>query len=228
MKNEIPPSEGRLRPSELVHEKLERLGVEIKENHADLTSFTNEEVINLFGDLVSSGEIVLHGTNADNPYAELEPRQANDASKESGNKKAVYATVQVEAALNHAVFNKTYALGKLRSFVWGEEINDGKMIVGATPELYRMFKEHDPQLIADGYVYVLDKNAFVSAPDAGEVEFHSEESQKPLATCKVSKKLGDTLFIVGEGERDTVREYTLKEIEEMAVQRERFQKAIDQ
>ena len=227
MKNEVPPNESRLQPAELVGEKLKKLGIEVKENHADLTSLTNEEVLSLFDDLVSSGEIVLHGTNTDNPYAELEPRQANDGAKESGNKKAVYATVQVEAALNHAVFNKAYAVSKLRSFVWGEEINDGKMMVRATPELYQMFKEHDPQLIADGYVYVLDRNAFVSAPDAGEVEFHSEESRKPLATCKVSKKLGDALFVVGQGESDTVHEYTPEEIEESAARRDRFQKDIN-
>jgi hypothetical protein len=227
MKNEVPPNEGHLRPAELVEETLKQLGIEMKENHADLTSLTNEEVSNLFGDLVSSGEAVLHGTNTDNPYAELEPRQANDGAKESGNKKAVYATVQVEAALNHAVFNKSYVHSKLRSFMWGEEINDGKMMVRATPELYKMFEEHDPQLVADGYVYVLDRNSFMSAPDAGEVEFHSEESQKPLATCKVSKKLGEVLFIVGQGERDTVREYTQEEIDEDAARRDEFQKSIN-
>jgi hypothetical protein len=227
MKNETLPNESRLQPAELVNEKLKQRGVEMKDNHTDLTSLTNEEIINLFDDLVRSGDIVLHGTNADNPYAELEPRQANDSDKESGNKKAVYATVQVEAALNHAVFNKAYAGNKLRSFVWGEDINDGKLMVKATPELYQMFKEHDPQLVTDGYVYVLDKNAFVSAPDAGEVEFHSEESQKSLVTCKVSKRLGDTLFITGQGEKDTIREYTQEEIEEMAARREKFQQGID-
>ena len=220
-------NESRLQPTELVNEKLKEFGIEMKDGRADLGSLSNEEAFRLFGDLVESGNIVLHGTNTDNPYAELEPRQANDGAKESGNKKAVYATVQVEAALNHAVFNKEYAIGKLRSFVWGEEINDGKMMVRATPELYKMFKEHDPQLIADGYVYVLDRNAFVSAPDAGEVEFHSEESRKPLATCKVSKKLGDVLFVVGQGESDTVHEYTPEEIEESAAQRDKFQKAIN-
>lgn len=226
MKSETSPNESRLQPSELVEKKLKELGIEIKDDHADLTSLTNEQVVDFFNDLVSSGEVVLHGTNTNTPYAELEPRQANDGAKESGNKKAVYATIQVEAALNHAVFNKSYAGNKLRSFVWGEEINNGKMMVRATPELYQMFKEHDPQLVADGYVYVLDRNTFVNAHDAGDVEFHSEESCRPIAVCKVSKKLGGVLFVVGEGGNDTISEYTPEEIEESAAQREKFQNAI--
>lgn len=226
MKNEVPPNESRLQPAELVEEKLKQLGIEIKENHADFTSLTNEEVLNLFDDLVGSGEIVLHGTNADNPYTELEPRQANDGAKESGNKNAVYATIQTKAALNHAVLNMTYIRSKLSSFTWGEDSHGEKVIVRATPELYQMFKDHDPRLAADGYMYVLDRNNFVSAPDAGKIEFHSEESQKPLAICKVSKKLGDALFVVGQGEGDTVHEYTQKEIEEMEARRDKFQEII--
>lgn len=222
MKNEVPPNEIRLPPGELVREKLEQFGVEIKNGHADLTSLSNEAAFNLFDNLIESGVIVLHGTNTDNPHAELEPRQANDTSKESGNKKAVYASVQIEAALNHALFNKSYARSKLRSFTYGEESKEGKMIFKATPELYKIFKERDPQLVTDGYVYVLDRNVFVSAPDAGEVEFHSEEQQKPLVICKVSKELGDDLFIVGEGEQDTVLEYSRQEQEEIATQRVKF------
>lgn len=225
---EMPPQETRLRLLELIKDELQKSNVEINGEHADLTALSNEEVLGLFDDLVHSGKIVLHGTNTDKPYEALEPRQANDAAKESGNKKAVYATIDKLAALNHAIFNVQYVREKLRSYVWGEQnASDGqgniiKTEVRMSPELYQLFKEHDPNVMSDGYVYVLDKNAFITAPDTGGTEFHSEEKQAPLIVCKASKRLGDVLFVIGQGDKDTVREYTSEELSEIKVNREKW------
>ena len=179
----------------------------------DLTSLSNEDVLHFFNNLITSGLVVLHGTNPDVPHMQLEPRQANDSSKESGNKKAVYATIDVHAALNHAILNEAYALGKLHSYVCGEE---SAGLVKMSSSLYQLFTDRDPYILRDGYVYVLDRSLFVSAPDAGGIEFYSEGTQTPLAIYKVSKKLGDALFVIGKGEtKDTVRVYTEHEMEDM-------------
>jgi hypothetical protein len=210
----------------LIRAELHTLGVEAGTEYADLTSLPNEAVLEFFSRLARSGSLVLHGTNADHPYAILEPRRANDSSKESGNKNAVYATVDTRAALYHAIFNQEYVREKLSSYTWGEETRTegGKILeewVNMSPELYALFKEHDPNVLSDGFVYALDRRSFVSAPDAGDIEFHSESEVTPVAACKVSKRLGDVLFVVGQGEKDTVREYTPEQMRDMAAARDR-------
>ncbi len=229
MENEMLSQETREQSVEFLRQESEKFGVEMVAERVDLTSLSNEEVLNFFDDVARSNRFVLHGTNTNEPYAELEPRQSNDTVKESGNKKAVYATVEKFAALNHAIFNQAYVGEKLRSYAWSENniVNDDsgaieQVQVKMSPELYQLFKEHDPNVMSDGFVYVLDKSSFVSAPDAGDIEFHSEEPQTPLVICKISKKLGDVLFFVGGGEdKDTVHEYTPEELEQIAAHKEK-------
>ena len=199
---------------DLIAKTADAFDVETKEgNRIDATSLANDDVIRFFEELARSNRFVLHGTNAETPYAVLEPRQANDDAKKSGNKNAVYATIIPREALSHAILNEKYILRKLESFKWGEDTTidaSGAMRTSFTapPEIYHMFAEHDPDVTADGYVYILDKDSFVSAPDAGDVEFHAESSQEPLAICKVSKRLESALYVIGEGNgKDTLRQW---------------------
>jgi len=227
---EVPPQENRSQLGDFVRAEIEKVGIKLNGERVDLTTLSNEQILQLFDNLMDSDAFVLHGTNAEEPYETLEPRQANDAAKESGNKEAVYATIDKVAALNHAIFNTNYIRTKLRSFTWGESsYGDGKnaptkVVVNMSPELYQLFEEHDPNVLSDGYVYVLDKANFITAPDAGGAEFHSETKQLPIVICKVSKQLGDVLFVVGQGDKDTVREYTSDDLQEIAVNREKWTK----
>ena len=164
---------------------------------------------------MKSEKVVFHGTNAEERFDSLEARQANDESKESGNKKAVYATTTARIPLALAILNKTYIGSRFRNFmtVWGDD--NGKMIFEFSPNVYELFKSGDPNLFSDGYVYVLDKANFINAEDAGN-EWHSEVNQKPLLACRVSKKLADVIFIIGKGDKDNVREYSENKQKDMS------------
>lgn len=226
MKNESLP-DAHVEMDAIINRELERFNIETQDGRTDLTELSNQDTLSFFDSLVDSGMLVIHGTNGDEQYVGLEPRQANDTSKESGNKKAVYATIDKFAALNHAIFNQEYAREKLASYTWGEnnttdETGQIKNTVKMTPELYNLFLEHSSEMMSNGYVYVLDKNNFVSAPDAPDAEFHSEEKQIPIVICKVSKRLGEVLFIAGQGDKDTVHEYGADELKEIEIGRETY------
>jgi hypothetical protein len=173
----------------------------------NLTNIANLKLLTIAHKLVDSGLVVLHGSNSPCAFTELLPRQANDAAKQSGNHRAVYATVEVDAALTHAVFNKSYVQSRLDSFTFGYRITHGQKLFRATENLYRLFIEQDPQLCTDGFVYVLDKGQFTRAADA-PMEYHSCEAHKPLFTLRVSQRLREYLFIVGRSTAgDTVVQY---------------------
>lgn len=193
-----------------IEHELVRLGIKRQGNIFDFTPLSNALVTNLLEFLCSSGLFVLHGSNSERPYSTLLARQANDASKESGNRKAVYATSDPRIALFCAVINHGYLRAELNSYVCGFEVNNEKFIVKATDNLYRLFLERGAELVADGYVYVLDKTAFI--PAAGSTnEYQSAEDQQVTIVFKVSKRFGETLFIVGRGAADTVLPYSPEE-----------------
>lgn len=92
---------------------------------------------------------------------------------------------------------------------FGFEVVNGKMIFDFSPNIYELCKAGDQNLFCDGYVYVLDKANFANAEDAGG-EWHSETNQIPLLTCHISKKLASEIFIIGQGDKDTVHEHSIK------------------
>lgn len=193
-----------------IEDELLRLGIKREGKIFDFTPLSNAMVADLLEFLCSSGLFVLHGSNSEVPYSKLLARQANDASKESGNRKAVYATSDPRIALFCAVINRRYLREELNSYTHGYEVNNDKFIVKVTDNLYRLFLERSARLVADGYVYVLDKSAFILAGGATN-EYQAAEDQEVTTVFKVSKRFGQTLFIVGRGDADTVLPYSPEE-----------------
>lgn len=172
-------------------------GFEVVEGYLDLGKISYEQVKHFLYTLAETGDFVFHGTNAKERFDVLEARQANDAAKESGNKRAVYADAGITVPLASAVLNKSYILEKLSTFTteWGNK--DGKMLFRFSPNFYDLFVSGDPELFSDGYVYVLDKAGFMNAEGAG-AEWHSEADQKPILTCRVSGKFAKDIFILDQ------------------------------
>ena len=195
---------------------VEEFGFEKIEGNLDLRQYLNEEVIKFLYTLKDTGLVVFHGTNSEERFDTLHTRQANDSAKESGNKKAVYADAGIIAPLGLAILNRLYVRSKFRGFVFGWTSDDkGKRIFKLSSNIFELFKSKDPNLFSDGYLYALDKSRFSNAEDAG-AEWHSETDQKPILSCRVSRNLAETVFVINQGEEDTVFEYTPEEIKDMA------------
>lgn len=177
-------------------------------NLIDLSNENFDKILEVFKDLILSNKYVLHGTNTNHPYAILEPRQANDSSKESGNKNAVYATIIPEFALQHALINRKYLDQKLQSYVTGHSKTGSEITFKASPNLYQLYLDKDPEIFSDGVIYVLDKSKFNTSPDAAS-EYHSLEAVNPVNIYKIPSKVGYDLF---EGK---LRSYTDEEIKKI-------------
>src|SRR5271170_3422777 len=107
----------------------------------DLTHDSHERVLNICLALVGCGDYVLHGSNVRPALRRIEPRQANDAAKLSGNHVAVYASVDVDAALMHAVLDRAYLSWRLNSYTIGYRVHAGIRLFKATENLYQLFKQ---------------------------------------------------------------------------------------
>lgn len=178
----------------------------------DLTHAAPGAVMELCKLIVSSGVNILHGSSSSAVFHRLEPQQANDAAKLSGNRKGVYATVDVPTALAHAVLNRSYVTDLLSSYVFGQHTVLGTTVFRASGNLYGLFVDHDLNLFTDGHVYVLDARLFRRAADT-QTEYHALDAQTPLLSLKVPRQLSELLFIVGHGVgRDTVLPYRDREI----------------
>lgn len=191
-------------------EIVNKFGAEIEGNVVDVRDIDNEQVLELLSQLANTGKFVFHGTNSEAVYEILEARQANDSTKESGNKKAVYADEGTTAPIAAALWNRNYIRSKFRSTVTGWSNNEeGKMIFKFSPNLFELVKNKDENLYSDGFIYALDRSNFDNAEDAG-AEWHAESDQKPVLAIKVSKKLADNVF-----SDDNVREYTPEEMKKI-------------
>jgi hypothetical protein len=183
--------------AEQVSKIAQQFGFEIIDGHLDLKEAPYKDVRHFFDTLIETGHFVFHGTNTEEKFDVLEARQANDAAKESGNKKAVYADAGATIPLASAILNKSYILEKLGGFTteWGDE--NGRMLFRFSSNLYALFQGHDPKLFSDGYVYILDKTRFANAEDAG-AEWHSEADQAPILTCGVSGNIARDIFTLNQ------------------------------
>ncbi len=182
--------------------------IEVVNDCADLTQFSFNEVMSFFDTLTSNNDFLIHGTNSNEVYSCLETRQAHCLVKESGRKKAVYATEIPRVALSIAVLNRSYLKKKFGNYIFGHSGDNFKLVFKVPTEIYDLFVAHDPNLFTDGYVYILDRANFVNAPDAGS-EWHSESDQEPLLACKVSKVLAGSIYIICEP-NNTVIEFDFK------------------
>jgi len=175
----------------------------------DLRADSGEDVVAICSAFLTRGAHVLHGSHGPGPLERIEPRQANDAAKASGNHMAVYASVDVQVALMHAVLDRTYLLTHLDSYRAGYRRIAGRLVFRVTDNLYRLIEERVPEVFSEGYVYVLDRKHFVGAPESS-TEFYSFDPVAPFRSLRVSASLGLFLFRVGVGEgTDTVLRYTM-------------------
>jgi hypothetical protein len=183
---------------------VEKYGLEVEGNQVDARGLENELVLRLLNELADTGRFVFHGTNSTMVFEKLEARQANDAT---GNKKAVYADAGITAPMASAIWNKNYIRTKFKSYVTGWSNNKSdKMTFMFSPNVYELIKNKDENIYSDGFIYVLNKENFQNAHDAG-AEWHAEIDQVPVLAIGVSKKLADTVF-----SEDNVREYTPEEM----------------
>src|SRR5579859_4972427 len=165
-------------------------GTETAQN-VDLTRLAHDGVLQFFGRIVDSGLFLLHGSNVDRPSLVLEARQPFDVAKASGNRRAVYATANIHAALIYATFNREHALRVAGPFLAGEHIVADSIRFRVSPNLYSLFLAHDPDLFRDGFVSILNRSAFVRAerddPAVDSTEYFSTQNQAPVAICRVAR-----------------------------------------
>jgi hypothetical protein len=181
-------------------------------NIEDLTGDTNNFVVHYCSAIVDSGHYVLHGSNVKPVLHLLEPRQANDAAKRSGNQFAVYASLDTKDVLMHAILNREYLAHRLKSYTIGYRRIAGRSLYKATHNLYRLFLDHDPDLCSDGFVYVMGKASFICSNDS-DSEFFSLQPLTPIKVLKVSALLRNILFKTNMSDgTDTIIPYSFEEM----------------
>jgi len=136
--------------------------------------------------IVKNHDVILHGSN-NQGILELEPRQANDTKKISGNRIGVYGTQDEVLPMFHA-------------------IKDDKKFHGVAIAGYRSIRNKKGDVIkkeynfeigpemtiaqpwSDGIVYVLPKNSFEQGTDnSGKLvnEWMSKTPVRPIAKLKI-------------------------------------------
>lgn len=159
--------------------------------HADLRADDPVRVRAICAALVGSGGCVLHGSSAWPALERLEPRQANDAAKASGNRLGLYASRNVEVALLHAVLNRPYLQATLGSYRVAYRIEGSTRHLQASAELAALLRRREPCVLTDGHVYALPMTAFAEAQ--GD-EFVASQPVRPVATLRVAAQLGEWVF----------------------------------
>lgn len=131
--------------------------------------------------LVKSRNVLLHGSSVQDLEI-LEPRQANDSEKKSGNQNAVYAVKNPVFPIFYAIQNRANISGIVRSGV--ERDGQGNEVYYF--ELPKTSQGKDPW--KRGVVYILDKDVFdAQVDDDGNPsnEWISKVSVRPLAALEV-------------------------------------------
>ena len=132
--------------------------------------------------LTEEKNVLLHGSSNRNIEI-LEPRQANDTVKASGNKKAIYVVTDPVLPIFYAIQDREKLQGSIKSGV-SEDMEKGEL----------EYKFEIPKKALDakpwtrGMVYIFDKNQFhEEKDDAGELsgEWTSESPVRPLAKLEV-------------------------------------------
>lgn len=149
----------------------------------DVTQSLPQEVEALLSKEVQTGHF-LHGSNSNILFPTLEAKQANDSSKESGNKKALYATNNPQEAIFKAIVNKSRFMRELSFFTVGWDFVGGKIRMKVDPAANEILQHDYESCFSDGFVYSLDEKPFHQAADTS-TELQSEDNQVPLKAYKV-------------------------------------------
>ncbi len=168
----------------------------------DLTAASAERILAICRALVDCGGCVLHGSPVNPALDRLEPRQANDAAKPSGNHSAVYASVVSEVVLMHAVIDRAYLSSRFSSYRLGYRFEAGRCVFRVTGNVLALVTQGDSHLFADGFVYVLDRAHFQQSEEC-TYEYFALRPVVPLRRLKVSSDLGLQLLSEGVVEKLT-------------------------
>ena len=142
-------------------------------------SYPKEEFLKF---LTENKNVLLHGS-ANQSLEVLEPRQANDAAKKSGNKNAVYGVTDPVLPIFYAIQDRKKLQGNIES---GVEINDDTGESKYKFKIPTSAKETQPW--ANGVIYIFDKRQFhPEQDDSGEPsgEWTSDVPVKPIAKLEV-------------------------------------------
>lgn len=132
--------------------------------------------------LTENKNVLLHGS-ANQNLEVLEPRQANDGSKKSGNKNAVYGVTDPVLPIFYAIQDRKRLQGVIES---GIEVDDE---TGKSVYKFRIPKSaQETKPWTNGVIYIFDKNQFHSEQDDdGESsgEWTSDIPVRPIAKLEV-------------------------------------------
>ncbi len=165
----------------------------------DLSEDDLERVSNLCTALVGFVPCVLHGSSVQPPLLRIDPRQANDRGRESGNFCAVYASTNVYAVLLHATLNRAYLDSVLESYMVGYRIQGTERVLRVSDNLYWLLQCRDPDIFTDGFIYVLEPMDFISAAGSSH-EYYCTHAVVPQGALKVAGRLGWEMFSLDKPE----------------------------
>lgn len=163
-------------------EQFGDLVVEMKKNPGGFIEYRIGSQKHKFLEYLLERGYLLHGSSAEEVEM-LEPHQANDASKKSGNQRAVYAVSDPILPLFYAIKDRKRLHGMVRSgYSTDDEGNKtySFQIDGAR-------SEKNPW--KNGIVHILPKESFIrTTDDAGELtnEWVSHEPVSPVARLRVT------------------------------------------
>ncbi len=139
--------------------------------------------------LEKTGEYVFHGTNVD--LSKLDPRQAVDVERGPDGVPAVFASMCIDQAIFHAIFNRGNLDADADPVHAGSVVtSDGK---GGIADIQLQFSATEKTLAqireeSAGWVYVFKKTDFMQRLDAEgneTIEFVSETPVEPVYKIKV-------------------------------------------
>ena len=131
--------------------------------------------------LVEHKNMLLHGSPSQDLEA-LEPRQANDGAKESGNKNAVYGISDPVIAIFFAIQNRDKINGTVESGTWDNPET------GKQEYRFKIPKNSQETFLTDGIIYILDKKDFALEKDDqghNSGEHTSEVAVRPVAKIQI-------------------------------------------
>lgn len=165
---------------------------EISQNVFDFRAIKDLGIlVTTLGEIIRTENLLMHGSPTQQNI--LEPRQANDLDRESGNRLAIYATDNPERAIFHAILNAEYLKTKFNSFVTGySSAEDGSLEFKVTENIMGLVEEGDVEIFCDGYIYLLTRESFtLSEGDASE--YQSNEAVTPLVRLIISRDIGSDI-----------------------------------
>ncbi len=131
--------------------------------------------------IVAEKNVLLHGSS-NREITILEPRQANDGSKKSGNKNAVYGVTDPVLPIFYAIQDRERLQGTIESVENDEETGESDYKFWIPKEMI------DIKPWTRGFIYIFDKSQF--KPEQGDTgepsgEWTSEQPVNPIARLEV-------------------------------------------